>query len=150
MTGGSTLVTSEILFIFAILVLGIIAGLVAVRQALISELTESAQALLAINQSFSFSGQSNCEAITAGSSASDITNTHQRVQRQRQQRRNHQPDPLRLSRGTADTTGRPCAARARPFRVPAHRAAMARRPPAGVAWQGSYCSRNRVRGPTVS
>ena len=36
---------------------------------------ESAQALLAINQSFSFSGQSNCEAITAGSSASDTTET---------------------------------------------------------------------------
>jgi hypothetical protein len=73
--GGSTLVTSEILFIFAILALGIITGLVALRQALISELTESAQALLAINQSFSFSGQSNCESFTGGSSASDTTNT---------------------------------------------------------------------------
>jgi hypothetical protein len=73
--GASTLVTSEILFIFAILVLGIIAGLVAVRQALISELVESAQALMSLNQSFSFSGQSNCESFTAGSSASDFTNT---------------------------------------------------------------------------
>jgi hypothetical protein len=72
---GSTLVTSEILFIFAILVLGVIAGFVALRQAIISELTESAQALLALNQSFSFSGQSNCEAITFGSSASDTSNT---------------------------------------------------------------------------
>jgi hypothetical protein len=69
------LVTSEILFIFAILVLGIISGLVAVRQALISELVESAQALMALNQSFSFSGQSNCEASLAGSSASDTTDT---------------------------------------------------------------------------
>jgi len=73
--GGSGLVTSEILFIFAILVLGAITGLVAVRQALISELTETAQALMALNQSFSFSGQSNCESSTAGSSASDTTNT---------------------------------------------------------------------------
>jgi hypothetical protein len=73
--GGSSLVTAEILFIFAILVLGIITGLVAVRQALISELTESAQALLAINHSFSFSGQSNCESSTAGSSASETTST---------------------------------------------------------------------------
>jgi hypothetical protein len=72
---GSTLVTSEILVLFAILVLGIIVGLVALRQAIISELTESAQALLALDQSFSFSGQSNCEAITLGSSASDTTNT---------------------------------------------------------------------------
>jgi hypothetical protein len=72
---GSGLLTAEWLFLFAILVLGIITGLVAVRQALISELTETAQALLALNQSFSFSGQSNCESSTAGSSGSDTTNT---------------------------------------------------------------------------
>jgi hypothetical protein len=72
---GSGLLSAEWLFIFVILVLGIITGLVAVRQALISELTESAQALLAVNQSFSFSGQTNCESSTAGSSASDTTNT---------------------------------------------------------------------------
>jgi hypothetical protein len=72
---GSGLLTAEWLFLFTILVLGLISGLVAVRQALISELVESAQALLALNQSFSFSGQSNCEASTAGSSASDTTNT---------------------------------------------------------------------------
>ncbi len=72
---GSTLVTSEILFLFAILVLGLITGLVALRQAVISELTETAQALMALNQSYSFSGQSNCESSTAGSSASDTTNT---------------------------------------------------------------------------
>ena len=72
---GSTLVTSELLFLFAILVLGTITGLVALRQAVISELTETAQALLALNQSYSFSGQSNCESSTAGSSASDTTNT---------------------------------------------------------------------------
>jgi hypothetical protein len=73
--GGSTLVTSEILFLFAILILGIITGLVALRQALISELTESAQALLALNQTYSFSGQSNCESSTGGSFAFDTTNT---------------------------------------------------------------------------
>jgi len=70
--GGSGLITAEWLFIFAILVLGVITGLVAVRQALLSELVESAQAVLAINQSYSFSGQSNCEAITGGSSGIDI------------------------------------------------------------------------------
>jgi hypothetical protein len=72
---GSGLVASELLFIFTIIVLGMITGLVALRQALISELTETAQALLALNQSYSFSGQTNCEASTAGSSASDTTNT---------------------------------------------------------------------------
>ena len=73
--GGSGLMAAEWLFFFTIVVLGSITGLVAVRQALISELTETAQALLALNQSFSFSGQSNCESSTAGSSASDTTNT---------------------------------------------------------------------------
>ena len=72
---GAAQLTSEWLFLFAILVLGSVTGLVAVRQALISELVESAQALLALNQSFSFSGQTNCESSTAGSSASDTTNT---------------------------------------------------------------------------
>jgi hypothetical protein len=72
---GTGLITAEWLFLFTILVLGLISGLVAVRQALISELVESAQALMAVNQSFSFTGQSNCEASTAGSSASDTTNT---------------------------------------------------------------------------
>jgi len=72
---GSGLLTGEWLFLFAILVLGTISGIVAVRQALISELVETAQALLALNQSYSFSGQTNCEASTAGSSASDTTNT---------------------------------------------------------------------------
>ena len=55
-----------------ILVLGIITGLVAVRQAVISELTEFANAVMSLNQSFSFSGQSNCLSSTAGSQAIDI------------------------------------------------------------------------------
>jgi hypothetical protein len=67
--------TIEWLFMIVILIIGLIAGWVAVRQALLSELVETGQAFLALNQSFSFSGQSNCEAITAGSSASDTTNT---------------------------------------------------------------------------
>ena len=69
------LIATEWVFVLTILVLGIITGLVAVRQALISELTETAQAIMALNQSYSFSGQTNCESSTAGSSASDTTNT---------------------------------------------------------------------------
>jgi hypothetical protein len=72
---GSTLVTGEILFLFTILVIGVVSGLVALRQAMLSELIETAQALLALDQSFSFSGQSNCQSSTAGSSASDAPNT---------------------------------------------------------------------------
>jgi hypothetical protein len=72
---GSGLLTGEWLFLFAILVLGLITGLVAVRQALLSELVETAQAIMALNESYSFSGQTNCESSTAGSSASDSTAT---------------------------------------------------------------------------
>jgi hypothetical protein len=69
------IVTLEMMFIVTILVLGIISGLVAVRQAMLSELIETAQAIMALNQSYSFSGQSNCEASTAGSAASDTNNS---------------------------------------------------------------------------
>src|ERR1700692_2486731 len=69
------LIATEWVFVATILVLGIITGLVAVRQAVISELTEFATAVMALNQSFSFSGQSNCQASTAGSQALDSSNT---------------------------------------------------------------------------
>ena len=69
------LIATEWLFVATIMVLGIITGLVAVRQAVKVDLTEFADAVLALNKSFSFSGQSNCESSTAGSSASDTTNT---------------------------------------------------------------------------
>jgi Flp pilus assembly pilin Flp len=65
------LIATEWVFVATLLVLGIITGLVAVRQAVISELTEAAQAINALDQSFSFSGQTNCESSTAGSSGSD-------------------------------------------------------------------------------
>ena len=65
------LIASEWVFVATILVLGAITGLVAVRQAVIAELHDYANALVALNQSYSFSGQSNCESSTAGSSFSD-------------------------------------------------------------------------------
>jgi hypothetical protein len=69
------LIATEWVFVATILVLGSIVGLVAVRQAVISELTEFANAVMALNQSYSFSGQSNCEASTAGSAAVDSCDT---------------------------------------------------------------------------
>jgi hypothetical protein len=69
------LIATEWVFVATILVLGIITGLVALRQAVKSELVEFAQAVMALNQSFSFAGETNCESSTAGSSASDTTNT---------------------------------------------------------------------------
>src|SRR5262249_44152457 len=68
---GGALIATEWVFVATILVLGSITGLVAVRQAVLSELTEFANAVLSLNQSFSFSGQTNCEASTAGSAAAD-------------------------------------------------------------------------------
>ena len=68
------LIATEWVFVATILILGIITGLIAVRQAVISELTEFANAVMALNQSFSFAGQSNCLSSTAGSQASDSSN----------------------------------------------------------------------------
>ncbi len=65
------LIATEWVFVVTVMVIGIITGLVAVRQAVIVELTEVAQAIMALNQSYSFSGQSNCESSTAGSAATD-------------------------------------------------------------------------------
>ena len=61
------LIAAEWVFVATILVLGAITGLVAVRQAIIAELHDVANAILALNESYSFSGQSNCESSTAGS-----------------------------------------------------------------------------------
>jgi len=71
---GGALIATEWVFVATILILGIITGLVAVRQAVISELTEFANAVMALNQSYSFAGQSNCLASTSGSSAVDSSN----------------------------------------------------------------------------
>ena len=69
------LIATEWVFVATILVLGIITGLIAVRQAVISELTEFANAVMALSQSYSFAGQSNCLSSTAGSAATDSTST---------------------------------------------------------------------------
>jgi hypothetical protein len=63
---SGALIATEWIFVATILVLGAIAGLVAVRQAVIAELHDIANALLALNQTYSISGQSNCESSTSG------------------------------------------------------------------------------------
>ena len=70
------LMASELTFLFTMLVVGTVTGLTAMRQAVVSELVESANALMALNQSYSFSGSSIAGvASTAGSSAVDQTNS---------------------------------------------------------------------------
>jgi Flp pilus assembly pilin Flp len=61
------LIATEFLFIATILVIGIIVGLTAVRSAVNVELTNLANAILALNMSYSFGGQSGCCAETSGS-----------------------------------------------------------------------------------
>jgi hypothetical protein len=66
------LISLEWVFVATIMVLGIITGLVAVRQGVKHELHDVANAVLELNQSFSFSGQSNCVSSTAGSQFIDV------------------------------------------------------------------------------
>jgi hypothetical protein len=67
---------SELLFLYTMLVVGTVSGLTAMRQAMVTEMVETANSMLALNQSYSFSGQSIAGvASTAGSSATDHSNT---------------------------------------------------------------------------
>jgi hypothetical protein len=67
---------SEFLFLYTMMVVGSVSGLTAMRQALVSEMAESANSLMALNQSFSYSGVHLAGiASTAGSSATDQSNT---------------------------------------------------------------------------
>jgi len=65
---AGALIATEWVFVATILVLGAITGLVAVRQAIIVELVDFANAVMSLNQTYSYTGQSNCESSTAGSS----------------------------------------------------------------------------------
>ncbi len=58
--------------IATVLVLGAITGLYAVRQAILSEVLDMASHFHMGIQSYSFSGQDNCETSTAGSGFSDV------------------------------------------------------------------------------
>jgi hypothetical protein len=68
------LIAMEFLFVATILVIGIIVGLVAVRNAINAELTILGDVILSLNPSFTFSGQSGCCAETEGSQATVIIN----------------------------------------------------------------------------
>jgi hypothetical protein len=63
---AGALIATEWIFVATILVLGAVTGLVAIRQAVIAELHDIANALLALNQTYSVTGQSNCQSSTGG------------------------------------------------------------------------------------
>ena len=69
------LIATEWVFVATILVLGSITGLVAVRQAVISQFAELANAVMTLNQGYSFSGQNDdClnGSFESGSEGSDL------------------------------------------------------------------------------
>jgi hypothetical protein len=68
---GGYIVTTEMLLIFVILVLGLIAGLANLRTAIVNELTESGLAILNLNQSFTIAGITSCTGSTGASNATD-------------------------------------------------------------------------------
>ena len=68
-------VSAELIFIATLLVIGLVTGWVAVRNAVTSELTEVAQAIGAVDQSYSYCGKSNCCSATAGGGVTDTYNS---------------------------------------------------------------------------
>jgi hypothetical protein len=69
------LISMEFLFVATILVIGVIIGLTNLREALNVELTELGNALLALSQGYSISGQSGSNASVDGSAAIDLPST---------------------------------------------------------------------------
>jgi len=66
------IVSAELLFIATILLIGLVTGLVAVRNAVVTELIEVANAIQSLDQSYSYLGISVCGNMsTAGSSYAD-------------------------------------------------------------------------------
>jgi hypothetical protein len=71
------LLATEWVVIATIMILGLIPGLIAVRQGTLSELTEFANATMALNQSYSFSGQSiGCDVALNGLNGAVDGRTH--------------------------------------------------------------------------
>jgi Flp pilus assembly pilin Flp len=66
---NGALLSSEFLFMAALLVIGIIIGLSAVRNAVNAELTAYANALLALDLGYTITGYTGCGASTDGSAA---------------------------------------------------------------------------------
>ncbi len=69
---GGALLALEWVFLATLLVFGLTTGLVAVRNAITSELTSVADAATQLPVCFSFSGLSNCAATTCGASVTTI------------------------------------------------------------------------------
>lgn len=69
---SGAIVSAEIVLIASILILGVIVGLKSLRDSVVTELADVAQAFANLNQSFSFSGVSGHHAFTGGGSFGDM------------------------------------------------------------------------------
>jgi hypothetical protein len=67
------IVSAELVLIATILVIGMIVGLVSVRDQVVQELADVAGAIAELNQSYSFSGITGHTSATAGSEFADET-----------------------------------------------------------------------------
>jgi len=65
------IVSAEIMLVATILVIGAIVGLKSVRDSVVTELADVAQALGNVNQSYSYSGASGHHTFTAGAAFTD-------------------------------------------------------------------------------
>ncbi len=66
------IVSSELILIATVLVIGLLAGLVTIRDQVVQELGDVADAISEINQSYSFSGVTGHASSTAGTFFEDI------------------------------------------------------------------------------
>ena len=66
------IVSAEIMLVATILVIGVIVGLKSVRDSVVTELADVAQALANVNQTYSYSGTQGHHAYTAGSAFVDL------------------------------------------------------------------------------
>jgi Flp pilus assembly pilin Flp len=69
------ILSAESVFLVTITVLGLITGWVAVRNSVVSELTEVSNAISSLSQCYAFSGLSNCVSSTCGSQMADLYTT---------------------------------------------------------------------------
>ena len=65
------IISSELILVATILVIGMIVGLSQVQTAVVQELADVASAIGHLNQSYGFRGFSGCKAVTLGSTFAD-------------------------------------------------------------------------------
>ncbi|MBL9081562.1 MAG: hypothetical protein JNK76_07135 [Planctomycetales bacterium] len=69
---AGAIVSAEVMLVMSILVIGVIVGLAAVRDSVITELADVAQALANVNQSYSFGTASGHHSLSGGGAFIDL------------------------------------------------------------------------------